>query len=113
VTQAEALGLTLLFEVPLALLLAARWRPPWGRLLLVACATSLLTHPFAWNGIRHLDSLPFWARAALFESAVALVEGVMYARLVPLGWKRGLLVGAVVNAFSFGLGLVLSRAGWI
>ena len=112
-TQAQALGLTLLFEVPLVLALAARWRPPWGRLALVACAASLLTHPFAWNGIRHLDALPFWARAALFETAVALVEGAMYARLVPLGWRRGLLLGVAANAFSFGLGLVLSRMGWV
>ena len=45
------------------------------------------------------------------SAAFALVEGAMYARLVPLGWRRGQLLGVAANAFGFGLGLVLSRIG--
>lgn len=111
-TQATALALTLAIELPLVLLLAAllRWHPSWPRLVLVALASSLLTHPFAWNGIRTLQPYaPFWLRAGTIELLVALVEGAMYSRLVPLGWRRGMLAGLLVNAGSFGLGLLISR----
>ncbi|MCB9780612.1 MAG: hypothetical protein H6742_18740 [Alphaproteobacteria bacterium] len=114
-TQLQALGLTLLFELPVVALLCARWKPDWARLMVVAAAASLVTHPFAWHGIRALQAATgsFAVAAAVGEPLVALVEGLLYAKVAGLGWRRGLFVGAAANAFSFGLGLVLSRAGWL
>lgn len=115
-SQLQALGLTLLLELPVVLLLARLlgWPVAWKRLLLLASAASLLTHPFAWEGLRWLRAWTpdFWPRAVVVEVAIALVEGVLYAKLGPLGWRRGLLLGLGVNAWSFGLGLVLARLWW-
>ena len=112
-TQLQALGLTLLFEVPLVVLvvLLARWPAERGRLVLVSLACSLLTHPFAWHGIRAARALipEFWPRALVGEVLVALVEGLLYAKLARLGWGRGMLLGFLANAWSFGLGLWISR----
>lgn len=101
-----------MLEVPLALGLARarRWPVSTARLLAVAVASSLLTHPFAWHGMSALaPHLPRGARYLLVEGLVALAEGALYARLVPLSWRRGLLLGLFANGFSFGLGLLAFR----
>lgn len=113
-TQAEALGLTLLLEVPLALALAraAGWLPTarLGRLAVVAAAGSFLTHPAAWHGLPALaPHLPWLARVLLVEGGVGLIEGLLLARLVPLGMARGIALGLAINAVSFGIGRLILR----
>ena len=114
-TQTQALLASLVLEVPLVLGVAAalgwcRGRGPLVRLLLVACAATLVTHPFAWHAFRGLAPLiDYWPRAALVEGAVALTEGLLFARVAGLGARRGLALGFSANAFSYGLGLVLWR----
>ena len=113
-TQWLALALSLAIEVPAAVagVLLLRWlpAPAAGRLAVVAAAATLITHPLAWNAniyLRH--ALPFVWRGLLIESAVVLVEGVLYARLARLGWRRGAAVSLGANGLSFGLGLLILR----
>lgn len=114
-TQTQALLASLALEVPLVLGIAAglgwaRGRRPLLRLLLVACAATLITHPFAWFGFRGLAPfLSYWPRAAVIEGAVAVTEGLLYARVAGLGARRGLVLGFVANAFSYGVGIGLFR----
>lgn len=114
-TQTQALLASLLLEVPLVLGIAAalgwaRGRRALLRLMLVACAATLVTHPFAWHAFRGLAPfLAYWPRAALIEGAVALTEGLLFARVAALGGRRGLLLGFVANGFSYGVGIALFR----
>ena len=107
--------LSLAVEVPLAVGLAAgaRWASggaALGRLALLACAATLLTHPFAWATFRGLQgALPWATRAVLVEGAVVLVEGALYARVAGLGARRGLALALAANGASFGIGLVFTR----
>jgi hypothetical protein len=113
VSQGEALLLSLLLELPLVLAISAllAWVPRarLGHLLLVGASATLLTHPFAWHGFGIIRGLvpDYWARAVLIEGGVAVVEGLLYSRLMTVGWARGQVLGWVANAFSFGLGLVI------
>lgn len=112
-SQTTALFLSLLFEVPLVVLIATalRWVPrqELPRLVAIACACTLVTHPFAWFGFPGLRELipPYWARAFVIEGGVAVVEGLLYGWLAGLGLVRGQVLGWSANAFSYGLGLVI------
>lgn len=109
-SQLQALLLTLGLEVPLVLFLATalRWNVDPRRLFVVACTTSLLTHPFAWSGLPALaPHLDWWPRVLLVEGGVGLVEAMLYRALVPLPWQRALSAGLLANAFSFGIGLLV------
>ena len=73
--QLYALLLSLILEVPIAVLAARRWGVSERRALLVGLAATLITHPFAWNGFRVLGPhLPTWGRALVVEGGVALYE---------------------------------------
>jgi hypothetical protein len=109
VTQLEALALSLLIEVPVALALGMQLQPGVARdrLALVALCATLLTHPFAVAAFRQLDAVPYAARAVAIETAVALVEAALYVRLADLSRRNGLAVGFVANAASFLTGLAI------
>lgn len=112
-SQTTGLLLSLLFEVPvvLGIALAMGWlqRKDLLRFIAIACACTLVTHPFAWHGFAALRELipPYWPRALVIEGGVAIVEGLIYGWLVPLGFVRGQALGWSANAFSYGLGLVI------
>ena len=111
-TQAQALLLSLLIEVPAALALCAWWGPGahrgLRRVALTGLAATLLTHPFAWTLLPALHGhLPRWARWLLVEGGVAVIEGLLFARLAGLDLRRGQVVGWTANALSFGVGLVI------
>jgi len=113
-SQLEALGLTIAIEaiVALALLLGARWVPraELGRTTAMVAAASLLSHPLAWQANTvWLRALPFAERAAVIELAVAVVETVVLAFGLRLGWWRAAVVAFAANAASFALGLWLAR----
>jgi hypothetical protein len=46
-----------------------------------------------------------WPRMAVIEVSVALVEGALFGWLCR-DWLRGMLLSALANATSFGLGLL-------
>ncbi|GMV39680.1 MAG: hypothetical protein AMXMBFR64_13960 [Myxococcales bacterium] len=106
-TQAEALALSLVVEVPVVLAVARRACSA-VRLALIAVAATLVTHPFAWLANGWIP-LPFAPRAALIEASVVVAEAVIYGRLVPLGAPRAALASVMANAASFAVGLVLVR----
>jgi hypothetical protein len=107
-TQAEALGLTLLVEAAVGAGLG-RWlgRPRWqGGLCFVAA--SLCTHPLVWASNQALVGfLPFVARAAVLETTVSLVEAAMARLALGASWPRALGAGFVVNGASFGVGITV------
>jgi uncharacterized membrane protein YdbT with pleckstrin-like domain len=108
-TQLQALGLTLVFEAVVAAAIA-RWarRPAW-QVALTFVAGSLCTHPLAWTvNAALMPTFSFAPRAALIEVAVSLVEGALLAFALRMPVGRSMTMAAVVNAASFGLGLL----GW-
>lgn len=107
-TQAEALGLTLVVEAAVGATLG-RWlaRPRW-QVALTFVAASLCTHPLVWQANERLiGTLAFPARAAVLETAVAVLEGAMAHLALRIGWGRGLAAGAAANASSFATGILL------
>jgi hypothetical protein len=106
--QVHALILTLAVEVPVALLLLARWAPA-GHAVLAVAGVSLLTHPIAWwASTVGLRSWSFPARAAAIEVAVVAVEAVILAWTLRLAAPRALAVAAAMNAASFAVGIIVA-----
>ncbi len=109
--QPDALMFSLATEVPLVLAVGWRWADDWRRLAMAAAAATLLTHPFAWWSFRilhpHIASFPI--RALIIEVTVALLEATLFAKLLNMTWKHALILGFLANAFSFGLGVFVSR----
>ena len=88
-----SLGLTLLFELPIAYL--------WGlrrRALLTVLAANLMTNPLAVA--LHLTGIP----QIPIEIGVVLAEGAAYSLHFE---KRPWLLALVSNAISWGIGLML------
>lgn len=112
-TQLQALLLSILLEVPVVVALARLLGvdTPLRRLVLTACAATLLTHPFAWHGFRVLSGVfpSYWVKAGVIEGGVAVVEGLLYWRVAGAGFGRGQALGWASNAFSYGIGLLLFR----
>lgn len=108
-TQTQAFLLTLAIELPLVF--AGAWasaapRAAWRRLPLVALAANALTHPLLWLVDPALaPHVGRWLRWGVLETAIAVVEGLAYAYAAGLGARRGLALGFLANAVSFGVGL--------
>ncbi|MEZ6006175.1 MAG: hypothetical protein R3F05_00195 [Planctomycetota bacterium] len=106
-TQTTAFLLTLLIEVPVAVVLlawAGKARGRWGTVVLVATAASLVTHPLlclAPVSTRNPETL--W----LAEGLITLVEAGIYKVSLGLPARLALLVSLVANAASLGIGLLL------
>ena len=107
-TQLEAMALTWVLEVPIALLVTRRRDL---RLIIVVCLCTMLTHPFVWAVGTHVPREIWWPAIFVTEGVVGVVEGLLLWRLVPLGFQRALICGVLMNAFSFAVGLALSAAG--
>ncbi|MDP2343726.1 MAG: hypothetical protein Q8O67_22400 [Deltaproteobacteria bacterium] len=103
-TQLEAMALTWILELPIALLVSGRRDL---RLVVVVVTATVLTHPFVWLIGTSLPAAWWWPGIFLTEGVVGVVEGLLLWRLVPLSFKRGLACGVAMNAFSFGVGLCL------
>ena len=90
---ALSLGLTLLFELPIAYAWGLR-----GRELVMVCIANLMTNPLAVA--LHLWGLP----QIPIEIGVVLAEGFAYSRHFE---KHPWMLALVSNALSWGLGLIL------
>jgi hypothetical protein len=102
-TWPEAFLITQLIEVPLWLwAMRVDGGPTTPRLRVEAAfAASLLTHPLVWYAFPALRPLPSVAFSELF--AWGLEAWWMHR----MGVRRALLWAFVVNAMSFGFGLLL------
>ena len=108
-SQAEALLLSLVLEVPL--LVAVAWAAGdrrVGRWIIVGALATCLTHPIVWHGTLGLRPwIPDFAiRAALFETFAIGVEGLVFRWQMDWPLGRALALSLLANGFSFGLGLL-------
>ena len=104
-TYLLALGATLASEAPLVWWLLHR-RAAAGRLALAFLAANLFTHGLLWTVWPALPG-SYGVRLLVAESAVVLVEGLVYGGLAGAGWRRGLVASLAANAVSTGLGMVM------
>jgi cytochrome bd-type quinol oxidase subunit 2 len=113
-TQAFALGMTLLIEVPLLLWLLRgnlhlKTLSVAKRMALLAAPT-LVVHPFLWFASIHPGiEVSYTLRIVALELGVVLVEGFVLARVLELDLKRAQLMSLIVNTASCVLGLGLWR----
>ena len=103
-TELEAMALSWALELPVALVVTRRRDL---RFALCVVAGTILTHPGVWWIGTHLPFSWWWPGICATEAAVGVVEGLLLWRLVPLSFKQGLVCGVLMNAFSFGVGLLL------
>jgi hypothetical protein len=103
-TQLEAMALTWVLELPIALLLTRRRDL---RLVMVVVTGTVLTHPGVWLIGTNLPQEWWWPGICVTEGVVGVVEGLLLWKLAPLTLRQGLLCGVLMNAFSFGVGLLL------
>lgn len=104
VALALSLGLTLLFELPVAYLWGLR-----GRDLGTAALAQMLTNPAVvlLHALALSAALPGAAVTAALEGGAVLAEWRVYARCTEA--KRPLALSLCANVFSCSLGLLLGR----
>lgn len=113
-SQLDALLLSLAVEVPLVIggliVLTDRDETPRWRIIAIALAATLLTHPLAWAASRTpMPGLSLWERAALIELSVVFAEGLLFALAIRVGASAAMLISLLANAASFGVGLLWMR----
>jgi hypothetical protein len=109
VTQLEAFLLTLALEgaATLAVCGIAGWPRP-ARLFVAVVFASVVTHPLLWAIARQLPPAWWWPAVLAMEGAIGVIEGVIVGIAGGVGLRRGLVIGVVMNAFSFGVGLIIA-----
>lgn len=100
----DAFLLTLACELPLVLLATRPLSP--ARVLLVAVAANLLTHPLAWRLSMTLPPDDYRTGVALIEAGVVIVEALCYRWWLRIGVARAFGVSLLANTAS-------ALTGWI
>ncbi|WP_310483789.1 hypothetical protein [Chamaesiphon sp. VAR_48_metabat_403] len=88
----------------------------WRRLAIVACASTLVTHPILWKIFS--DLLPkmsfelapsdrFNYLALLLEIPVVIVEGLIYKWVIKYSWRSSLSLSFFANLASYLFGVFL------
>ncbi len=88
----------------------------WRRLAIVACASTLVTHPILWQVFN--DLLPkmsfdlegtkrFNYLALLLEISVVIVEGLIYKWVMKYSWQSSLSLSFFVNLASYLFGMFI------
>ena len=76
--------------------------------MVAGIAASCLTHPIAWWANETIGrSLSRWARLGVIEVSVSVLEGLLYVFVLPMTIRRGLTLGFLANATSFGVGILV------
>lgn len=113
--QLAALLWTFALEAAAAAVLAKPVGATRPRAWAIAAAVvgSAATHPFVWLGNERWAKVGGgWAlKIAALEVGAALLESVGYRVLAGAPWVRALALSALVNAFSFLVGLLLFALG--
>ena len=107
-TQASALGLTLLVEAPIVML--ASGGAPRGLAWRIAAAflPSCLTHPLAWHAAGNFSAQDYMIGLCLIELIVVMVEMLLLRLLTGLRWRAVLLISIAANTASTLTGLALT-----
>lgn len=123
-SQWQMFLLTQAIEVPIAMLLSRQWSIAPIRSAPAALVASCLTHPFVWMAnqasaplLAHAGLAAYWLLwCALFlvlESGAILAEAAWYRYALRASTTRCLILSAIANASSFGIGLALYFSGFI
>jgi hypothetical protein len=102
VTQAQALLLSLVIEVPVVWLAAGRDR----RAAVMGAAATLLTHPLVFTLTANQGPEAWLHRVAIAEVGAAVAEAALFWWFLALPPARAAGVSTVANAASFGVGLL-------
>jgi len=111
----EAFVWTCALETPVYVLLLRRSLRPWWGPVVTSIGLQLATHPLLW--ILFPGDGDFRTTFLVFETGVALVEGLLVALLLrrlgdPRPFLRGMGAGLLANALSATIGfLFFSRPG--
>ncbi len=82
----------------------------WRSLMLVASASTLITHPILWQLFNDLSpALSYNNRSLLLETLVAIVEGLMYKLAVRYSWRTSLGLSFLANLASYSFGVLWYR----
>jgi hypothetical protein len=104
-SQYQALGLTLVCEIPVILFLV-RDRA-FFKVFIIAATASMITHPFAWKMSLLLSSAEYQTGVVVIEVCVVIVEALWYQVWLRLGVWRSLLYSATANTASFMIGWLI------
>ena len=107
-TQASALGLTLLVEAPIVMLasVGAPRRLAWR--IAAAFLPSCLTHPLAWHAAGNFSAQDYMTGLCLIELIVVMVEMLLLRLLTGMRWRAVLLISIAANTASTLTGLALT-----
>jgi len=103
-TQAEAFGLTLLIEGPLAAALGIASGRAAFRCGAAAVAASTITHPLLW--LAYPSAYGYFAALTtpLLEASVIAAETPFYRTIASPRWEEAALLSVLVNAASWAAG---------
>ena len=110
--------ITLIISIAIEVAIVAIWgkfkKLAWQRLAIVACASTLITHPILWQIFSDLlpkmsfDLAPtdrFNYLALLLEIPVVVVEGLIYKWVMKYSWRLSLSLSFFANFASYLFGL--------
>jgi hypothetical protein len=106
-TQAAALGLTLLVEAPLVLAASASAARGWPWRAAAALLPSCLTHPLAWRAAGNFGAHDYLGGLLLVELIVIGIEALLLRGLAALPLRAALPLSIAANTASVLLGWVL------
>lgn len=107
-TFAAALVLTLVVEAPIVLLGMRKVARSAVQLLLIFALVNAFTHA-AFYIIWPQVAGTFEFKLAVFESSIAIAEGMLYGLICNGAFKRGLAVSILANAVSLAASLLYFR----
>lgn len=93
--------LTLIIELPFVLFF---FKKEWKYALLVGFLLNLFTWP-----LLHVFLYTTQININILELGIAVCEGIGYSLLMKCSWKKGMLLGFLANAVSYGIGEILNR----
>lgn len=83
-------------------------RVEWRSLMMVASASTLVTHPILWKLFHDLlPYLSFNTLSLLLEIPVVIIEGWMYKLTIGSSWRSSLALSFGANLASYTFGLLI------
>jgi hypothetical protein len=103
--------IALMISIAIESLFVAIWancfKLDWKLSVIISIAGTLITHPIAWKLFLDLSPyLRFWMRSLLLESAVILVEGLIFKLATGYSWRSSISLSFGANLASYSCGLL-------
>jgi hypothetical protein len=108
--RSEFIALTI--SIAIEALVVGIWgvirRREWRSLMMVASASTLVTHPILWKLFNDLlPYLSFNILSLLLEIPVAVIEGWIYKLTIGYSWRSSLALSFGANLASYTFGLLI------